>query len=86
MHQDIPLGTEVGLVPGNTVLDGDPVRPKRGTASNFLHMSIVAKRSPMSATAELLSLLELIRGFGSPVFGADRPTGLSDRTDYGVFP
>jgi len=28
----IPLGTEVGLGPGNTALDGDPAPPKRGTA------------------------------------------------------
>ena len=28
----IPLGTEVGLGPGNVVLDGDPAPPKRGTA------------------------------------------------------
>ena len=28
----IPLGTEVGLGPGDIVLDGDPVPPKRGTA------------------------------------------------------
>jgi len=25
------LGTEVGLVPGDIVLDGDPAPPKRGT-------------------------------------------------------
>ena len=49
----MPLGTEVGLGPGHTVLDGDPgPAPKRGTAPNFRPMSIVAKRSPNSATAE----------------------------------
>jgi len=31
----IPLGTEVGLGPGDIVLDGDPAPPKRGTAPNF---------------------------------------------------
>jgi len=31
----MPLGTEVGLGPGDIVLDGDPVPPKRGTASQF---------------------------------------------------
>jgi len=36
------------------VLDEDPGPPKRGTAPNFRPMSIVAKRSPISATAELL--------------------------------
>jgi len=28
----MPLGTEVGLVPGDIVLDGDPAPLKRGTA------------------------------------------------------
>jgi len=52
----MPLGKEVGLGPGHTVLDGDPV----GTHSpqqplpTFRPMSIVAKWSPISATAELL--------------------------------
>jgi len=37
------------------VLGGDPAPPsKRGTAPNFQPLSIVAKRSPISATAELL--------------------------------
>jgi len=41
----MPLGTEVGLGPGDVVLDGDPVRPlKRGIAPSFRPMSIVAKR------------------------------------------
>jgi len=32
-----PLGTEVGLGPGNIVLDGDPAPlPKKGTESQFL--------------------------------------------------
>jgi len=39
----MPLGTEVGLIPGNIVLDGDPVPPKRGTAPSFRPMSVVAK-------------------------------------------
>jgi len=49
----MPLGTEVGLDPGDIVLDGDPaLRTKRGTAAQtFRPMSIVAKRSPISATA-----------------------------------
>jgi len=38
------LGTEVGLGPGDVVLDGDPAPPKRGTAPNFQSMSVVAKR------------------------------------------
>jgi len=52
------LGTEVGLGPGHIVLDGDPALPtERDTATptpNFRPMSIVAKRSPISATAEPL--------------------------------
>ena len=57
----MPLGTEVGLVPGDTVLDGDPDLPtERGTADpSFWPMSTVAKRSPISATAELLSWLRV---------------------------
>jgi len=50
----MPLGTEVGLCPGNLVLDGDQSAPaERGTAApTFRSMSIVVKRSPISATAE----------------------------------
>ena len=48
----MPLGKEVGLGPGHIVLDGDPV----GTnpLPTFWPMFIVANRSPISATAELL--------------------------------
>jgi len=37
------LGTEVGLGPGHTVLDGDRAPPK-GETPNFRPMSVVAKR------------------------------------------
>jgi len=50
----MPLGTKTGLSPGHIVLDGDPAPPKRGTAPDFRPMSIVAKQSPISATAEHL--------------------------------
>ena len=53
----MPLGKEVGLCPGDIVLDRDPAPPtkKTGTASrHFGPMSVVAKRSAISATAELL--------------------------------
>jgi len=54
----MPLGMKVGLGPGHFVLHGDPAHPpfpkKRSTAPNFQPMSIVAKRSPISATAEHL--------------------------------
>jgi len=51
----MPLGREVDLGPGHIVLDEDPFPPERGTAVPSLRsMSTVAKRSPISATAELL--------------------------------
>ena len=42
----MPLGVEVDHGPSHIVLDGDqaPSQKKRGTASNFWPMSIVAKR------------------------------------------
>jgi len=51
----MPLGREVGLGPGHIVLDRDPAPlPQMDTTRNFRPMSIVPKRLPMSATAELL--------------------------------
>jgi len=64
----MPLGTEVGLGSGDIVLDGDPAPPTEKLHSSpplfipclFRRMSIVAKRLPISATAELfLTLLTL---------------------------
>ena len=42
----MPLGTEVGLDPGDIVLDAEPALPtkNRGTTLNFRPMSIVVKR------------------------------------------
>ena len=42
----MPLSMNVGLSPGDFVLDGDPVPPphKGGGAPNFRPMFIVAKR------------------------------------------
>ena len=42
----MPLGMEVGLGPGDIVLDGDPAPPppKKAQSPNFLPMSIAAKR------------------------------------------
>jgi len=57
------LGKKVGLGPGpgQIVLDGDPAPlPKKGGTApipKFRLMSIVVKRSPISATAEHLSKL-----------------------------
>jgi len=52
----VPLGTEVGLVPGDIVLDGDQLPHGKGAQQprTFRSMSIVTKRSPISATGELL--------------------------------
>jgi len=48
----MPLGKEVGLGPGHIVLDGDPA--PTAAPLQFRPMPIVAKRSPISATGELL--------------------------------
>ena len=53
----MPLGVKVGLGPGDIVLDGN-------AAPNFRPMSIVAKRSPISATAGHLSEIFSLRRFG----------------------
>jgi len=51
----MPVGTEVDLGPGHIVLDGDPAPYERAYLLPSLRpMSIVAKRSPISATAEHL--------------------------------
>ena len=48
----MPLGMKVGVGPGDIVIDADPAPPKRGTAPHFRPTSIVAKWSPVSATAD----------------------------------
>jgi len=53
----MPLNTEVGLCPGDIVLDGDPAPPRKGAQQptpTFWPMSVVAKWSPISATADLV--------------------------------
>ena len=52
----MPLSTVVGLGPGDIMLDGDPASPRKRHSSPPLlrPMSIAAKRSPISAIAELL--------------------------------
>ena len=52
----MPRCTEVGLGSGHIVLDGDPATPtERGTTPpTFRSVSVVAKRWPISAIAELL--------------------------------
>jgi len=48
------LGTEVGLGPGDIALDGDPALPHEVGTAAFRCVSIVANRSTVSATAELV--------------------------------
>ena len=52
----MPLDKEVGLGPGQIVLDGDPVGTQlpQQPLPTFQPMSTVAKRSPISVTAALL--------------------------------
>jgi len=51
----MPLGMEVGLCPGDIVLAGDTVPTKKGHSTpTYRPMPIVAKRSPILTTAELL--------------------------------
>jgi len=64
----MPLGTKVGLGPGNVVLDADPALPARGTAPNFRPMSVVAKRLDGSR-CHLVTKVSL--GPGHVVFDGD---------------
>ena len=62
----MPLGMEVRLGQGHSLLRGVPAPPRKGHSRfpkrgaqqppTFRPMSIVAKRSPISATVELLFL------------------------------
>jgi len=50
-----PLDTEVDLGPGHIVLDGVAALRERGTAAPYLFgPCLLCRRSPISATAELL--------------------------------
>jgi len=52
---NMPFDMKLGRGPGHIVLHGDSAPPKKGTDPQFFRpMSIVAKRSPISATAEHL--------------------------------
>jgi len=63
----MPLGKVVGLGPGHIVSDGNQwgASPPQQPLSHFRPMPIAAKRSPISATAELLLLLLLLRRFSN---------------------
>jgi len=68
----MPLGMEIGLGPGDIVLDGDPApQRKRAQQPPLFGPCHVAKRSPISATAEFL-LQKVIKNFGTE----DIPIGL----------
>jgi len=75
----MPLGTEVGLDPGNIVLDGDIAPAKKGHNPRLQPRSIVAKRSPISATAEHLFLFGVEMSDLNAVIFTGQPAGLSDR-------
>jgi len=48
----MPFDMEVGVGPGDVVLDGDPALSQKVHSPHFRPMSVVAKRSPISAAAE----------------------------------
>jgi len=71
------LGMEVGLGPGVIVLDGDlPLPHKRTARLNFRSVCIMAERSPISATAELL--LRYASG------QTDRQTDIQRHADHNI--
>jgi len=67
------LGKEVGLGPGHIVLDGDPAPPANGAQQPPLFSPcLLWQRSPVSATAELLSKFE-VRSFTPSEDGTEGP-------------
>ena len=55
-----PLGTEVDLGPGHSVLGGDPAPQRKGHSSTLLFgPCLLWPRSPISATAEVLFINSL---------------------------
>jgi len=66
----MPVGTEIDLGPGHIVLDWEPAPPWKGAQQpppSTQPMSIVAKRSPISANAERLFII--LCAFNSYFFG-----------------
>jgi len=53
----VPLGVEVGLGPGDVVLDGDPAPLLQGAHPSVFGPCLLWPRSPVSATAELMLIL-----------------------------
>jgi len=63
---NIPLGTKVGLSPGDIVRWGTQLpRKKRHNPPTFRPMSIAAKRSPILSSAEHLFLNDMVLNKGS---------------------
>jgi len=61
-----PLGTEVDLGTGHNVLDGDPATSRKWHSSSPLFgRCLLWRRSPISATAELLLAIVLLIKFYS---------------------
>ena len=87
----MPLGMEVDLSSGHTVLDGDPASPK-GTQQppSFRPMSIVAKRLPISATAEHLLFVVMykwmskFKEMSQDVWTKDVGMKLKDEKTWGI--
>ena len=78
------LGTVVGLGPGDIVLmRPTPQKEAKGHARNFRPMSIVAKRSPISATIDLLYALP---GSGTPKSQIPLRYLVADRSEAGRRP
>jgi len=73
----MPLGKEVGLDPGYIVLDGDAA--PTAAPLHFRPMPIVAKRSPILATAELL-----LAGWIKTPLGTKVNVGSGDVVRHGV--
>jgi len=88
----MPLTMEVGLSPGDYVLDGDPApsSQKRGGAPNFRRTSIVVKRLHGSSDVVLDGVAAPLKGAQSSVFGSCLlwPNGSidEDATWYGSRP
>ena len=54
----MPLDMQVGLIPSDIVLDGDPAPlPQKGAEPPIFSPCLLRPRSPISATAELLLLM-----------------------------
>jgi len=54
----MPLGTEVGLSPGDVVLDEDQAPPQKVAQPPLFGPCVLWPRSPISATAELVILFQ----------------------------